>query len=68
MTEHRTPGALRTAPTNRAGIGFALAAAVVSGFSVWLNGQVVTRVEVFGDPGTYTTAQNLVAGIVVASL
>lgn len=69
MTEqHRTRGALRAAPTNRAGIGFALAAAAVSGFSVWLNGQVVTRVEVFGDPGTYTTAKNLVAGIVVASV
>ena len=44
---------------------FALGAAVVSGFSVWLNGQVVSRVDVFGDPGTYTTAKNLVAGAVV---
>jgi drug/metabolite transporter (DMT)-like permease len=69
MTEqHRNRGALRTAPTNRAGLGFALAAAVVSGFSVWLNGQVVSRVEVFGDPGTYTTAKNLVAGLVVVAI
>lgn len=58
----------RTAPVNRSGVGFALAAAVVSGFSVWLNGQVVTRVDVFGDPGTYTTAKNLVAGAVVLLL
>lgn len=50
---------------NRLGIALALAAAVVSGASVWLNGQVVTRVDVFGDPGTYTTAKNLVAGVVV---
>lgn len=53
--------------STRAGVGFALGAAAVSGFSVWLNGQVVSRVEVFGDPGTYTTAKNLVAGAVVAA-
>jgi drug/metabolite transporter (DMT)-like permease len=50
---------------NRSGIGLALAAAAVSGGSVWLNGQVVTRVDTFGDPGTYTTAKNLVAGALI---
>lgn len=61
-------GSPRTAPRRPIGIGFAVAAAVVSGASVWLNGQVVTRVDVFGDPGTYTTAKNLVAGVVVLVL
>ncbi len=53
---------------NRVGIVFALAAAVVSGGSVWLNGQVVGRVDLFGDPGTYTTAKNLVAGAVLLAV
>ena len=63
-----------TATSARAGVrrplGIALAAvaATVSGFSVWLNGQVVGRVDLFGDPGTYTTAKNLVAGTVVLAL
>lgn len=54
--------------SNRLGIVLALAAAVVSGGSVWLNGQVVARVGTFGDPGTYTTAKNLVAGALVLSV
>lgn len=60
---HATPPS--AAPRRPVGIALAVAAAVVSGASVWLNGQVVTRVELFGDPGTYTTAKNLVAGVVV---
>jgi drug/metabolite transporter (DMT)-like permease len=47
------------------GLSLALVAAVVSGGSVWLNAQVLTRVEAFGDAGTYTTAKNLVAAVVV---
>lgn len=53
---------------NRSGMVLALGAAAVSGGSVWLNGQVVTRVELFGDPGTYTTAKNLVAGVLVLAV
>ncbi len=53
---------------HRLGIAFALGAAVVSGGSVWLNAQVVARVELFGDPGTYTTAKNVVAGAVVLAV
>lgn len=53
---------------NRLGIVLALVAATVSGASVWLNAQVVARVDTFGDPGTYTTAKNLVAGTVVLLL
>lgn len=53
---------------NRTGIVLALGAATVSGFSVWLNSEVVSRAADLGDPGTYTTAKNLVAGIVVLVL
>jgi drug/metabolite transporter (DMT)-like permease len=62
----RGPG--RSGRAGRSGIAFALGAAAVSGGSVWLNGQVLARVPVLADPGTYTTAKNLVAGIVLASL
>ena len=42
----------------RSGIGLALAAAMVSGVSVWLNAMAV---RAFGDPTLYTTIKNLIA-------
>ena len=54
--------------SRRVGVAWAVAAAVVSGGSVWLNAQVVGRVDLFGDPGSYTTAKNLVAGVIVLAL
>ncbi len=50
------------------GIVLALCAAVISGGAVWLNAQAVTKVKLFGDPGTYTTAKNLVAALVVIAV
>ncbi|MDQ2951781.1 MAG: DMT family transporter [Chloroflexota bacterium] len=44
--------------TRRIGIGLALAAAVISGFSVYVNAQAV---RAFGDPLLYTTIKNLIA-------
>jgi drug/metabolite transporter (DMT)-like permease len=43
----------------------AVVAAAISGGSVWLNAQVLTRIEAFRDAGTYTTAKNLVAALVI---
>lgn len=48
-----------------AGLALAGVTAVVSGFSVFVNGYGVTR---FDDPTTYTTAKNLVAAVVVAAV
>lgn len=65
----RSPTASPVAPprpdVRRAGIALAGATAVVSGFSVFVNGYGVKR---FDDPTTYTTAKNLVAAIVVSSV
>jgi len=46
----------------RAGLGFALAAAVISGFAVYVNSH---GVRAFGQATAYTTAKNLVAGLVL---
>lgn len=56
------------ATTSRLGMVLAGSAAVVSGLAVWLNAQVVTRVEVVSDPGTYTTAKNLVAAVAILAV
>ena len=42
----------------RLGIGLAFAAAIISGFSVYVNAQAV---RAFGDPLLYTTVKNLIA-------
>ena len=48
----------------RAGIGFAFVTAVVSGVSIYLNGRAVKH---FGDATVYTTAKNLVAGVILVA-
>lgn len=47
------------------GIGLAVATAVVSGVSIYLNGRAVKH---FGDATVYTTAKNLVAGALLVAL
>ena len=51
--------------TRRIGIGLALAAAVISGFSVYVNAQAV---RAFGDPLLYTTIKNLIAAVGLLAL
>ena len=46
------------------GIGLALMTAVVSGVSIYLNGRAVKH---FGDATVYTTAKNLVAGVILVA-
>jgi drug/metabolite transporter (DMT)-like permease len=48
-----------------AGIALAFVTACVSGVSIYLNGRAVKH---FGDPTVYTTAKNLVAGILLVAL
>lgn len=55
-------------PAPSTGLTLAVLAAVISGVAVWINTQAVTRVELFGDAGTYTTAKNLVAAVVVVAV
>jgi drug/metabolite transporter (DMT)-like permease len=49
----------------RAGIGFALATATISGFSVAVN---ATAVREFGDPVAFTTLKNAVAAVILIAL
>ena len=51
--------------TSRAGVQFALAAALVSGVSVYLNGKAVRN---FSSPTVYTTAKNLFAGVILVAI
>ena len=48
--------------TRAIGIALAFMTAVVSGVSIWVNGRAVKH---FGDPTVYTTAKNLVAGVLL---
>ena len=51
--------------TSRLGVQFALAAALVSGVAVYLNGRAVRN---FSSPTVYTTAKNLVAGLLLVAI
>jgi drug/metabolite transporter (DMT)-like permease len=74
---HRTASPASTAPPStgggfgadlgarRTGIALAAVTAVVSGFSVFVNGRAVGH---FDDPTTYTTAKNLVAALAIGAL
>ena len=55
---------MRTSVRIRPGLGLALTAAVVSGFSVYTNSY---GVRAFGNASVYTTAKNAVAAIVLAA-
>jgi drug/metabolite transporter (DMT)-like permease len=48
-----------------AGIALAFSTAIVSGFSIYLNGRAVKH---FHDPTVYTTAKNAVAGLLLVTL
>jgi drug/metabolite transporter (DMT)-like permease len=50
------------------GLSLAVVAATISGGSVWLNAQVLTRVDACGEAVTYTTAKNLVAATVIVAV
>ena len=50
----------------RAGLALALAAAVISGFSVYINSGVTPFGKAYGGATVYTTAKNLVAAVVLA--
>jgi drug/metabolite transporter (DMT)-like permease len=52
-------------PTRRTGILFALATALISGFSVFLNSY---GVKAFGNPTAYTTAKNTVSALVLLAV
>jgi drug/metabolite transporter (DMT)-like permease len=52
-------------PTRRTGILLALATAVISGFSVFLNSY---GVKAFGNPTAYTTAKNVVSALVLIAV
>jgi len=47
------------------GIGLALAAAVISGVSVWVNSYAVTEVR---DPAVFATAKNVIVGLALLGL
>jgi len=49
----------------RIGIGLALAAALISGVSVWVNAMAV---KAFGDAILYTTVKNLIAGALLIAI
>src|SRR5207342_2123063 len=55
-------GGAAMTPTRRTGILLALATALISGFSVFLNSY---GVKAFGNPTAYTTAKNVVAALVL---
>lgn len=52
-------------PTRRTGILLALATALISGFSVFLNSY---GVKAFGNPTAYTTAKNVVSALVLLAV
>ena len=52
-------------PTRRTGILLALATALISGFSVFLNSY---GVKAFGNPTAYTTAKNIVSALVLLAV
>lgn len=52
-------------PTRRTGILLALATALISGFSVFLNSY---GVKAFGNPTAYTTGKNVVSALVLAAV
>jgi drug/metabolite transporter (DMT)-like permease len=47
------------------GVALAFVTAVISGVSIWVNGRAVRH---FGDATVYTTAKNLVAGMLLVSI
>jgi drug/metabolite transporter (DMT)-like permease len=51
--------------TRATGIVLAFATAVISGVSIWVNGRAVRQ---FGDATVYTTAKNLVAGVLLVAI
>jgi drug/metabolite transporter (DMT)-like permease len=59
------PGARRPGATRRTGLLLALATACISGVAVFLNSY---GVKAFGDATTYTTAKNVTAALVLATL
>lgn len=56
---------MMTTGTRRAGILLALMTALISGVAVFLNAD---GVRAFGDPTAYTTAKNLVAGVILLAV
>src|SRR5688572_102784 len=65
MSTDTTSRASDSSAARRRGLGLALAAAVVSGFSVFINTYGVRAVP---DATVYTTAKNLVAAAVLVTL
>ncbi|MDX2381774.1 MAG: DMT family transporter [Acidimicrobiia bacterium] len=61
----RPPGTTPSSDVRRVGIAVAGLTAVISGFSVFVNGYGVQR---FDDPTTYTTAKNLVAAALITTV
>ena len=51
--------------TRATGIALAFATAIISGVSIWVNGRAVRH---FGDATVYTTAKNLVAGVLLVAI
>ena len=51
--------------TRATGIALAFATAAISGVSIWVNGRAVRH---FGDATVYTTAKNLVAGVLLVAI
>ena len=56
---------LRAMDRRQIGIGLALAAALISGVSVWVNAMAV---KAFGDPILYTTVKNLIAAALLIAI
>ena len=51
--------------TRATGVALAVATALISGVSIWVNGRAVRH---FGDATVYTTAKNLVAGVLLVAI
>jgi drug/metabolite transporter (DMT)-like permease len=51
--------------TRATGVSLAFVTAVISGVSIWVNGRAVRH---FGDATVYTTAKNLVAGVLLVAI
>jgi len=51
--------------TRATGVALAFVTATISGVSIWVNGRAVRH---FGDATVYTTAKNLVAGVLLAAV
>lgn len=64
-TQSSKPRGVQLPVTVSWGIGLALAAAVISGFSVWVNSYAVKDVR---DPAVFTTAKNLLVGAALLTL